>query len=97
MLGLLGGLPLAAKLRRLLESLTSDPAEVERDFALFRQAQRIRNEIAHGKRLDATYDDASDVRGVLERVLARILQINLPEPVPTFHEVVAQHVRRVAQ
>jgi len=81
--GVLGDFPLAAKFARLRGSLNAQLGDPARDSEIFKTARGVRNRVLHGEQTDVTHQQASETRNLLERVLGALVDVPLPNPVPT--------------
>jgi hypothetical protein len=81
--GVLGDLPLAARFARLRTSLQPKLGDSVSDLDAFKTARTVRNHVLHGEQTDVTHQQASDTRTLLERILGALIDVPLPQPVPT--------------
>ncbi|MHB8618571.1 MAG: hypothetical protein ACYDAG_03210 [Chloroflexota bacterium] len=82
--GLFGDIPLGAKFARLRDSLEPKLGDSGSDVNVFRTIRAVRNHVLHGEQTDVTHQEASDARTLLERILGALIDVPLPQPVPTF-------------
>ena len=92
--GILGDLPLAQKFGVLRGSLNDKLGDGAADIQLFSEARQVRNRLLHGQQTELSWNEATPLRELVERVLATVIDVPLPEKIARVYEMGAEWTTR---